>query len=308
MYRIERSGQRETIAKVQNISGYHLVRKMFYSWVKKYQYRVNRRPLLMSALVFWGDKTMQKAFKSWKIFRQQSKAKRAQLRTFWCIKSMVIMIDNSSIYDKAIYPSQLFSCPVSRYNAKELELTVAVYDDLLLKRLFTHWKEYYHDLRNFKAKIAYSYIRRTFNVWKLYKDESKVLKKKHSVWLKNTNEKIVWRTFNALKDYVKQQIRLRKIYDSYTTSRNKERLLNSVQIWIQELSKKIDYQQKYEIASSHYSSILIKDCYKKLREYQAYKILVKEWYHSYFEYKDNTLLTSDNQAPAGKSCFMLYFN
>ena len=248
---------------------------------------------------------MKKAFKSWKIYKQQCKAKRAQLRTFWCIKSMIILIDNSSIYDKSIYPSQIFSCPVTSYNAKELEMTVAAYNDSLLKRLFAHWKGYYHNLRNFKAKIAYSYIKTSFNAWNIYKNESIILKNKRNSWSTKNNERAIWRVFYALKDYINKKTKLRGIYDLYYASKSKERLLNSIQIWTHELRKKLEYQHKCEIADSHYVNVLQKEYFKKFKEYQVYKILVKEWYHLYFEYKDNTLLAEESHITAGTLCCIL---
>ena len=75
-------------------------------------------------------------------------AERIKYRTFWTIRWAIAMIDNSSIYDKIIYPSQAFSLPIKEYDKRILEETVDIYEHEYIKRIFNSWKEHYLKIRN----------------------------------------------------------------------------------------------------------------------------------------------------------------
>lgn len=280
--------EQQLVQTVQNNSAYYLMKKSFYTWIKKYQYRVNRRPLLMSSLIFWANSTMEKAFRSLKIHTQESKAKRVQLRTFWCIKSMIIMIDHSAVYDKVIYKSQAFICPISNYNAKELETTVAVYEKELLKKLYAHWKQHYIKIRNLKAKIAFQYVQNTFLEWREYAKIQKIHRSKENQIKSSIASKTLRKVFIAYKAYIKQRVTLKKLLSEYTKSKNETIRKSSLKIWISELNKKLEYDHNCLIADKHRKAAIIKRTYRRLKSYMVYKILVREWYEVYCDYKDDT--------------------
>lgn len=154
--------------------GRNIMKNSFHAWVKKYQYRVTRRPLLIKALTFWGNNLIKKSFNSFKMHREDIIEARKRLRTFWCIRAAVALIDNISIYDKIIYPSQALNLPIKNFNEKELEITVKEHDRLYMKKLFDNWKEFYLKIREKKAKIAYNYVKNSFEGWKAYATKSKI--------------------------------------------------------------------------------------------------------------------------------------
>lgn len=39
-----------------------------------------------------------------------------------------------------------------------------------------------------------------------------------------------------------------------------------------------EYERKVVIAEEHHQDVLVKKWYHKLKQYQVYKILVKDWY------------------------------
>jgi len=160
--------ERQIIFSVKNTVAKNLIKKTFYSWVKKYQYRVTRRPILLKSLTFWGNNTISKAFRGLKAYTQNIKETRKKLRTFWCIRAAVALIDNISIYDKIIYPSQALNLPIKDFNEKQLEITVKEHDHLYMKKLFDNWKEFYLKIRAKKAKIVYTYLSNSFQGWKKY--------------------------------------------------------------------------------------------------------------------------------------------
>lgn len=177
-YKEESQAQRLRIRKIHYNSAYSLVKNTFYTWVQKYQYRVTRRPMLIKALNFWGNNTIQKAFKGWRQYRENMKLQRKKLRTFWCIRAAIDLIDNSSIYDKIAYPSQALRLPIKHYDPVELEITVNKYDHLYKQKLFKHWKNQYIRIRNYKAKFAYKFIKMSFGAWRQYANRSKQINKK----------------------------------------------------------------------------------------------------------------------------------
>lgn len=99
--------------------------------------------MLVSSLIFWGNKTTEKAFYSLKTYREQSIQLRKKLRNFWCIRSMVVLIESSSVYDKTVYPSQAMNLHVSGYNQKELSITIGTYEHIYKRKLFNNWKQFY---------------------------------------------------------------------------------------------------------------------------------------------------------------------
>lgn len=146
--------------------------------LNKYQYRVTRRPILMKSLTFWGNNLIIKAFKSWKMHSAIMKDERIKFRTFWCIKWSIAIIDNTSIYDRVIYPSQAISLRINDYDERVLSETIGIYEHEYLKRLFSGWKDQYIKIRNKKANIAYTYISDAFAAWIQFTQDKKKLNSK----------------------------------------------------------------------------------------------------------------------------------
>jgi hypothetical protein len=189
-----------------------LVKNTFYTWVQKYQYRATRRPLLIKSLTFWGNSTIKKGFFSFKIYYEGMREARTKFRSFWCIKAVIALIDNISIYDKIVYPSQALNLPIKDFNEKQISITVDEFNKVYKQKLFKHWKTHYIQIRNKKAKIAYNYSKNAFIGWKEYIKKDKVNTNKVYVSVKKRNQKILEQTFPAMVICLKQQIALKSAY------------------------------------------------------------------------------------------------
>lgn len=166
--------------------------------------------MLLKALTFWGNNTITKAFKSWQIYKDTVATEREQLRTFWGIRCAIFLIDNCSIYDKIVYPSQALNMPIKDFDPKELEITVRTFDHLYTKKLFDHWKSHYIKIRNKKAKIAYSYISNSFKEWRQYTKRSKEINSKLSSYVKSRTTKTLEVVFTNFRHQIAKQIYLKK--------------------------------------------------------------------------------------------------
>lgn len=208
-FKEENKAKRSVIVSIQTRSAISLLKNTFHTWVKKYQYRVTRRPLLLKSLTFWGENTVRKAFKSLKIYKHDIDKTRLHLRTFWCIRAAIIIIDNTSIYDKIIYPSQAFNLPIKNYDEKQLNITIRTYDYSYKQRLFKTWKTYYISMRNQKAKLAFSYVQKAFSGWKTWKEQEKVYKQKIQNFKEKHNQREMSNVWQAMSFYLKQSITLK---------------------------------------------------------------------------------------------------
>lgn len=85
-HREQLNNERYKLQKIKNSVGYNLVRKTFFSWVDKYQYRIHRRKILMAALTFWAKNIVSKSFRSLKVYKQIMEQNRKKYRTFWVIR------------------------------------------------------------------------------------------------------------------------------------------------------------------------------------------------------------------------------
>ena len=88
-YSEQRQIERNKLFKIQNSVAFDLVKNTFYMWVKKYQYRITRRPMLLKALNFWAENTLSKSMRSWKVYKATMTEERKKYRTFWVIRGAV---------------------------------------------------------------------------------------------------------------------------------------------------------------------------------------------------------------------------
>lgn len=198
--------------KIDSNACKNLVRNTFYTWVQKYQYRVARRPMLLKSLTFWGNNIVRKGFSSLKINYMKSKETRKNLRSFWCIKAAIALIDNISIYDKIAYPSQALNLPIRDFDERQLSITVSEFNRVYKQKLFQNWKSHYLKIRNKKAKLAYAYVRNAFVGWKDHTKSSKAYREKICVATNQRNQKTLKSTFNAMVKCLKQQLALKSAY------------------------------------------------------------------------------------------------
>lgn len=141
----------------------------------------------MKSLTFWGNNLIIKAFKSWRLWNEITKEERIKYRTFWCIRWSIAIIDNTSIFDKVIYPSQAISLQINDYNERVLTETINIYEHEYLKRLFSGWKDHYIKIRNKKASIAYTYISDAFTAWiQFTQDRNRLNSKKNDLNTSNS--------------------------------------------------------------------------------------------------------------------------
>ena len=197
-YSEQRQIERNKLFKIQNSVAFDLVKNTFYMWVKKYQYRVTRRPMLLKALNFWAENTLSKSMRSWKVYKATMTEERKKYRTFWVIRGAVWILDNSSIYDKIAYPSQALNLPIKHYDVFELEKTVETYHHQYLKRMFASWKEFYFKVRNHKGKMAFQSVSKMFSHLRQNAVERKLNRRKVSQSIEKVNSNRVSHMFDPI--------------------------------------------------------------------------------------------------------------
>ncbi|CAI2362866.1 unnamed protein product [Moneuplotes crassus] len=273
--------------QVRQTQNYNLVKNAFYTWVKKYQYRVTRRPLLIKSLTFWGNNVIRKGFTGLKQYRTQIIETRKKLRTFWCIRAAVAMIENISMYDKNIYPSQAMNLPIKNFNEKELEITVKEHDRLYKKKLFETWKEFYFKIREKKAKIAYNYVNNTFQAWKEVAKKRKLDRQKIQHSLGKCHARALKECFSGMKEYLDRKILLNKISEEFTTKRGLQIRSDYFYQWVETKKDKQETEEKTAHAEEYYRRTLLKRWFDKIKHFSIYKTLVRAWFFSYREYKED---------------------
>ena len=135
---------------------------------------------------------------------------RLHLRSFWCIRAAIAIIDNTSIYDKIIYPSQAFNLPIKDYDEKHLGETISAYDFCYKQKLFQTWKKQYIAIRNQKAKVAFGYVKTAFAGWKQWKDKSVEDKCKIRQHRKKWDAKFLENVWEAMAFKLKQSVMIKE--------------------------------------------------------------------------------------------------
>lgn len=205
-YKEERKAEKQKIRQIQYRYAIGLVRDVFYTWVDKYQYRVTRRPILLKALSFWGNKSVTKAFTSWKIYKEENKELRQKLRTFWGIKSTLCLVENCLQISGT-------SLNYQNVNAKQFEISLQTFDLRYKEKLFNCWKESYFKIRKQKAKVAFKYLYTSFSNWKTYAAHKRVNREKVSKNLEVRSKIKLEKVFTEMRFYLIQQKLLRRAYN-----------------------------------------------------------------------------------------------